>query len=171
MHIRNISAGSEWQEVEFVVVGGAPETVIGEGMLSDIPTREGAASRRGVLFESASRERIVIWVHSHLQHTQTHTRVARRVTAQVCDGNRALLSVRRKMESGHTVVFSNDGSYILDDRAGKRMQLQAKKMAGSHWDNMGEALQSSAAGQRRSVDREQLVRPMTCQKRGLSMAV
>ena len=170
MHIRNISAGTEWQEVEFVVVGGRRQSSERECCLTFQREKVQPVAEEWCLFQPAERESSIC-VHSHLQQTQTHTRVARRVTAQVCEGNRALLSVRRMMESGHTVVFSNDGSYILDDRAGKRMQLQAKKMAGSHWDNMGEALQSSAAGQRRSVDREQLVRPMTCQKRGLSMAV
>ena len=98
MHIRNISAGTGWQEVEFVVVGGAPETVIGEGMLSDIPTREGAASRRGVQYESASGERIVhLGAQSFAAHRHTHK------SRQTGDST----SLRRKQ--GSAISTQNDG--------------------------------------------------------------
>ena len=40
--IRNINVGAVWQESEFVVDSGASETVIGDGMLSNISNRQKA---------------------------------------------------------------------------------------------------------------------------------
>ena len=48
----------------------------------------------------------------------------RDITAQVCDVNKALLSVRRVVAAGHTVVFDKEGSYILDKHTGERMWMR-----------------------------------------------
>ena len=49
--------------------------------------------------------------------------VGRRITAQVCAVNKALLSVRKVVQAGNHVVFSPGGSYIEDGRTGERMAL------------------------------------------------
>ena len=98
---------------------GASETVIGEGLLSDIQIREGAASRRGAQYETAHWERIAKLCELSFA----------RVTAQVCEVNKALLSVRRMMVSGHTVVFSEDGSHILNDGTDERARSYMTNMA------------------------------------------
>ena len=47
------------------------------------------------------------------------------MTAQVCDVNKALLSVKRAVEAGNKVVFGSDeGSYIESRTAGERMWLE-----------------------------------------------
>ena len=49
--------------------------------------------------------------------------ISRRLTAQVCDVNKALLSVSKVAKSGGRVVFDSDGSYIEDKNTGEKMNL------------------------------------------------
>ena len=52
--------------------------------------------------------------------------VKRKMTAQVCDVNKALLSVRKMVQAGHSIVFSKNGSYVEDDETRERLYLQEK---------------------------------------------
>ena len=47
----------------------------------------------------------------------------RNITAQVCDVNKALLSVKKMVAAGNRVVFDQAGSYIEDTQSGERMWL------------------------------------------------
>ena len=44
-NVNEIEATGEWEEIEFAVDSGATETVLGEGDLTSIEPKEGAASR------------------------------------------------------------------------------------------------------------------------------
>ena len=48
----------------------------------------------------------------------------RTITAQVCDVNKPLLSVRKVMAGGSRVVFDEDGSYIESKATGERTWLK-----------------------------------------------
>lgn len=48
----------------------------------------------------------------------------RRMKAQVCSVSKALLSVRRVLQAGNKVVFSQSGSYIEDEITGERLNLR-----------------------------------------------
>eukprot|EP00973_Karenia_brevis_P060029 8352702-Karenia_brevis.AAC.1 len=50
--------------------------------------------------------------------------VRRNITAQVCDVNKALLSVKKVVDAGNRVVFEDEGSYIEDRVTGERMWLE-----------------------------------------------
>ena len=50
--------------------------------------------------------------------------VERTLTAQVCDVNKALLSVKKVVSAGNRVVFDDSGSYIEDKATGELMWLQ-----------------------------------------------
>ena len=43
--------------------------------------------------------------------------------AQVCDVNKALLSVHRVVQAGNRVVFAASGSYVEDEQHGETMEL------------------------------------------------
>ena len=47
-----------WEEIEMTVDSGASETVVGEEMIAAVATKEGQASRRGVVYEVANGVRI-----------------------------------------------------------------------------------------------------------------
>jgi len=113
----------EWQEIDFAVDSGASETVINEGMGSNIKMTESAGSKRGVNYEVANGEYIPNEGEKKLLAVSEEFAV-RDITAQVCDVNKALLSVRRIAAAGHTVVFDSAGSYIIDKQSGEKMWLR-----------------------------------------------
>ena len=51
----------------------------------------------------------------------------RNVTAQVCDVNRSLLSVRKVTKAGNRVVFEEGFGYIEDKTTGERMYMEEKE--------------------------------------------
>ena len=48
----------------------------------------------------------------------------RKMRAQVCEVNKALLSVKRVVQAGNRVVFDSSGSYVEDTYTGERMALR-----------------------------------------------
>ena len=86
---------------------------------------EGPASRRGVEYEVANGIRIANLGEKKFTGVSREG-VGRRLTAQVCDVNKGLLSVSRIASSGHRVVFDSNGSYIEDKRTGETMALQER---------------------------------------------
>ena len=113
----------EWEELEMAVDSGATETVVEDGMLLDVETRDGEASRKGVQYEVADGTLI-----PNLGE-KTFVAVAeqgemRKMTAQVCDVNKALLSVSKVVKAGNRVVFEEEGSYVEDRSTGERLYLK-----------------------------------------------
>ena len=113
----------EWEELELAVDSGATETVVNENMVATVEVKDGAASRRGVQYEVANGTKI-----PNLGE-KTFTAVSdegskRRITAQVCDVNKALLSVKRMTDAGNRVVFDSEGSYVEDKQTRERMWLK-----------------------------------------------
>ena len=49
-----------------------------------------------------------------------------RITAQVCDANKALLTVRRLTDAGNRVAFGSEGSYKEEKHAKECMWLKEK---------------------------------------------
>ena len=52
--------------------------------------------------------------------------VARQMKSQVCEVNKALLSVHRCVQAGNKVVFAASGSYIQDETSDETMPLTEK---------------------------------------------
>ena len=50
----------------------------------------------------------------------------RSFTAQICDVNKPLLSVRRVTQAGNRVVFEEHGGYIEDMKTGEKMWIKEK---------------------------------------------
>ncbi|MDA8583692.1 hypothetical protein N9L68_05645 [bacterium] len=112
----------EWEVLEFAVDSGASETVINQEMISSVERKEGPASRRGVSYEVANGVRIPNLGEKRFSGSSDEG-VERTLTAQVCDVNKALLSVRKVVAAGNRVVFDNGGSYIEDKSTGERMWM------------------------------------------------
>ena len=49
---------------------------------------------------------------------------ARAIKAQVCEVNKALMSVSRMVQAGNKVVFSRSGSYVEDEATRERIPLR-----------------------------------------------
>ena len=121
-----VANNSEWQEIELAVDSGATETVVNEDMLPDVETKEGAASRRGVEYEVANGEKIPNLGEKKFRGTTSEGK-SRNITAQVCDVNKALLSVKKVMAAGNRVVFDSEGSFIEDKVTKDKMWMTEEK--------------------------------------------
>jgi len=119
-----VGVADEWTEVEFAVDSGATETVMSEGMLTAVETKEGVAAKRGVQYEVANGVRIPnLGEKKFVGYTAEGG--GREVVAQICDVNKALLSVRRMVAAGNRVVFG-DENYIESMTTGERVNLEEK---------------------------------------------
>ena len=123
--VNAVKDAGQWEEIEMAVDSGASETVIGEDMLQGVETKEGPASRRGVQYEVASGVRIPnLGGKTFKGHTEEG--IQRNLKAQVCEVNKALLSVNKMVQAGNRVVFDNIGSYIEDKFTHEKIWLEGK---------------------------------------------
>ena len=113
----------EWEEVEMAVDSGATETVVGEDMIKGIETKQGEAARRGVQYEGASGELIPNLGEKNFLAYGEQGQI-RAIKAQVCEVNKALMSVSRMVQAGNKVVFAGSGSYVEDENTGERISLR-----------------------------------------------
>ena len=104
------------------VDSGASESVVSEDLLQGVETVEGYASVQyevadGTLIPNLGEKKYV---------AVSDAGVARHMKPQVCEVNKALLSVHRCVQAGNKVVFAASGSYIEDETSGETMPLTEK---------------------------------------------
>ena len=83
---------NEWESFELAVDSGASETVVNENMIVTADIQEGLNSRNGVEYEVANGIRIPNLGEKRFVGV-TEEGVSRKMVAQVCDVNKAVLSV------------------------------------------------------------------------------
>jgi len=115
----------EWEEIEMAVDSGASESVVSEDMLTGVETVEGYAQKKGVQYEVADGALIPNLGEKKFVAV-SDAGVTRAMKAQVCDVNKALLSVHRVVQAGNRVVFAASGSYVQDETSGETMALTEK---------------------------------------------
>ena len=120
-----INATGCWEEIEFAVDSGATETVVNEDMLRSVEMKPGAASRRGVEYEVANGSTIPNLGEKRFRGFSSEGQ-GKDITAQVCDVNKALLSVRKIVAAGNKVIFEKQGAYI-EDPGGRQIWLEEKQ--------------------------------------------
>ena len=123
--MHRIQTSGDWEEVEFAVDSGATETVVNDEMLASIETKPSAASQRGVEYEVANGETIPNLGEKKFKGFSSDGH-AKDITAQVCDVNKALLSVRKVVAAGNRVIFEHEGAYI-EDPEGRKIWLEEKQ--------------------------------------------
>ena len=121
--IMAVTDNDGWMTIDLAVDSVATETVLNEDMLEGIETTIGEANKRGVEYEVANGIRIPN-LGEKVFKGHSDDGIIKSLTAQVCDVNKALLSVRRIVENGHKVVFDKSGSYIEDKSSGEKMWLR-----------------------------------------------
>ena len=120
----SVTEQPKWHSIELAVDSGASETVVGESMLPNVDATEGLASKRGVMYEVANGVRIPNLGEKSFQGYTDAEGIKRGIKAQVCDVNKALLSVSKLVQAGNRVVFDPQGSYIEDTTTGEQIWLQ-----------------------------------------------
>ena len=120
--VNAVDAKGDWEELKMVVDSGATEAVMSEDMLTSTETEIGAAAKRGVEYEVANGVTIPNLGEKTFKF-QTAEGAERKITAQICEVNKGLLSVVKMVNAGNTVVFSKSGSFIEDDNSGERINI------------------------------------------------
>ena len=115
----------EWEVLEMAVDSGASESVVSDEMLTRVTTVEGDAMKKGVQYEVADGTLIPNLGEKKFIAVSDNG-VARQMRAQVCEVNKALLSVHRVVQAGNRVVFAASGSYVQDEHTGETMDLEEK---------------------------------------------
>ena len=118
-----------WEYIDMAVDSGATETVLHEDMLAAVEVKEGPASKRGVKYEVATGVRIPNLGEKKFEGISEEG-ITRDITAQVCDVNKAPLSVHRMVAAGNRVVFDKDGSYI--EHTGSKEKLWMTEQGGMY---------------------------------------
>ena len=114
-----------WEEIELAVDSGASESVVPPTLPESVPTVEGPASKRGVMYEVASGHQIPNEGEKRF-NAITEEGSEKKMTIQVCDVNQGLLSVAKMVAAGNRVVFSASGSFVQDEQTGDTMELVEK---------------------------------------------
>ena len=92
-------------------------------MLTSIDTKEGSAYKRGVQYEVASGD-LILNVGEKRFAGICENGETRNMTAQVCDVNKALLSVKRMVQAGSRGAFEPRDGYIEDMHTGERIHMK-----------------------------------------------
>jgi hypothetical protein len=114
----------EWEVIEFAVDSGATETVISDEMVGSVETKPSWASKMGVQYEVANGVKIPN-EGEKVFNGLTDEGNPRTIKAQVCDVNKALMSVKKVVAAGNRVIF-DDESFIEDKITGERIYLEEK---------------------------------------------
>ena len=120
-----MTANEGWELLEVAVDSGATETVVSENTLTSVAITDGPAKQRGVMYEVADGTRIPNLGEKQFQ-AQTEEGVIRKVTAQVCDVSKPLMSVHKMVKAGNWIVFDEEGSYVEDKATGEVAWLEER---------------------------------------------
>ena len=126
--LKSVEEVPEWEEIEMVVDSGASESVASEDMLTRVTTVEGYAHKKGVQYEVADGVLIPNLGEKKIVAVSDGG-VTRQMKAQVCEVNKALLSVHRVVQAENRVVFAASGSYVQDETSGERQWLSPRRAA------------------------------------------
>ena len=108
-----------------VVDSCASELVVSDEMLTRVTTVEGEAMKKGVQYEVADGT-LIPNLGEKKFIVVSDNGVARQMRAQVCEVNKAFLSVHRVVQAGNRVAFASSGSYVEDETVGETMELIEK---------------------------------------------
>ena len=114
----SIASPGEWQKIELAVDSGAAETVMPHNLVLDHEIVETQASRSGMCYASATDEPIPNLGELRLPLV-TNEGTCRGMRFQAAPVSRPLGSVKRICQSGHRVMFDEDGSYIENKATGE----------------------------------------------------
>lgn len=120
---RYTNANGTFEKMTLTADSGASDTVLPKGTCEHVPTEPSPGSVAGVRYEVASGETIPNEGQKHVE-VVTEDGQQRKITMQVCDVNKALLSIKKTCRAGHRVVFDDDGSFIENKASKERTWLR-----------------------------------------------
>ena len=111
------------QFLDFTVDSGAGENVMSEHMAPQVPVQHSTEQDAGVVYVAANGNTMANHGKKVL-HVCTREGQLKRMNMQVTDVNKALMSVAKICDAGHTVVFKRDGGLIRNDSSGEETKFR-----------------------------------------------
>ena len=113
-----------WHELEITVDSGACDTVMPEEMCKGIRVEESPASREGVVYEAAGGDTEIPNLGQRKCWMMTlGAKSARRITFQVADIHKPLLSVSNVCDAGFECRLGKGGGILRDLKTGDEIPI------------------------------------------------
>ena len=115
-----------WREIEVTIDSGACDTVMPVDMCPDIAVQESAKQKEGLEYEVANGETIPNEGERRCLLMTMGARTPKRITFQVADVHKALLSISKVADAGFECRLNRYGGYLLDTMTGERIPVGRK---------------------------------------------
>ena len=115
-----------WVEVEMCADTGACDNVMPQNMLSHVQVVPSEQSKAGVLYEVANRQTIPNLGERRLLMWPETSESPKKITMQVADVHKALLSLSRCADMGYESRFGKWAGALIDSVSGEVIPLQRK---------------------------------------------
>ena len=120
-HELNHVGGDEFMEL--TIDSGAGENVMPEYMAPNFPVKHSPEQDAGVVYTAANGDTMPNRGRKVVRVTTTEGQ-QKAMNMQITDVNRALMSVARICDAGHTVVFKADGGVIKNNSSGEETKFR-----------------------------------------------
>ena len=117
----------EWIEIEVTVDSGACVTVMPRSMCEGISILQNALSREGVEYEVANGAHIPNLGERRCEMMTVGSLVSKRITFQVADVHKPLLSVTGCADMGFDCYLGEKSGFLLDRVSGERIPLERRE--------------------------------------------
>ena len=107
----------------FTMDSGAMDTVVGLDVCPNIPRQDSRISLLGLKYEVVNGQ-VIKNEGQNILEGFTEEGIPIGVTAQLAGVNKPLMSVMRTCNSGNTVVFDDEGSYVYNKNTGMLSEIR-----------------------------------------------
>ena len=115
-----------WHEIEVTIDSGACDIVMPISLCSDIPLRESEQQRSGLEYEVANGQSIPNEGERRCLMMTRGATGPKRITFQVAEVHKALLSITRAADVGYECHLNAQGGYLLDTWSGEKVPIARK---------------------------------------------
>ena len=120
-----IQSPDEWVEIDITVDSGACETVMPASLCAFIAITKSSTSH-GAEYEVASGATLPNLGERKCQMMTIGSTAAKRITLQVADAHKPLLSISKCADMGFLCHLGKDGGYLEDTVTGEQIPLQRR---------------------------------------------
>ena len=108
---------------KITIDSGAGESVMPKEMLPNEELVEGLAKKSGVRYVAANGSKMDNYGEKRVRFRQGEDEVLNSIVFQSTDVRKPLAAVSKIIDKNNKVVFDKDGSYILNKKTGRRIEL------------------------------------------------
>ena len=114
-----------WKEIEITIDSGACDTVMPLSSCADVPVLDSERSRNHMEYEVANGQTIANEGERHCLMIKG-AKWAKKVTFQVADVHKVLLSVSRVADAGYDCLLGQTGGQLVDNLTGDVSPIERK---------------------------------------------